>query len=535
MKNLVTTFIILGHCFYLQAQTFHLLADINPGTANSHMNADNASIAYHDVMLFTANDGMHGNELWLYDGTNVSLLKDIRPGAASSNCKNYYLLNDKVLFTAQDSAHGVEWWITDGTANGTNLLKDIFPGTAGGVATSSYDRPNFIVFKNEIYFTGANRSDDYELWKTNGTEAGTKLVKNIAEDGFSINFPSYPRYYAEYQGALYFSCRKGFWKTNGTTAGTVLVAVDDPEDVFGLEPVDLISNGDYLLFIQNTNLWASDGTTAGTKKIQSLGNVYLNWSGNRFSRLGNIVLFPGSDATHGEELWRSDGTAAGTSIVKDLDPGTDGYTPQNNLVFKNKVFYKGDDGNTGIELFCSDGTEAGTKLVRNIASGSNSGFYLPTEIFADSNHLYMSAGAAFNTELWVSDGTTAGTYGIDINPNGESHPIQLNSFQGKLFFFASTDATGFEPYILDLTTGIEDIPAISTVNVYPNPVLDFIHVDMPSNLSLQSTLYDVQGNVAIPTTTSTDIDIKHLPSGSYFLRIEDQQRRVQVRKVMIAK
>jgi len=534
MKSLFSTFIacilIISN---IQAQTFTRLGDINPGTANAHMNADIASIAYHDKMLFTANDGTHGNELWQYDGTTVSLLKDIYSGAASSNCKNYFLVNDKVVFTAQDSAHGVELWITDGTAAGTQLLKDVFPGTAGGVFTSFSDAPNFYIFNNELYFTGANRSDDFELWKTNGTESGTKLVKNIAADGMTIFSSSFPTDYAEYQGALYFSCRKGLWKTNGTTAGTVLVEDKDPEDVFGLEPIDLVSNGDYLLFIQNTNLWSSDGTSAGTKKIQNLGNVYLNWSGNRFTRLGNKVLFPGSDATHGEELWISDGTSAGTSLVTDLDPGTDGYTPQNNLLYKGKVYYKGDNGNSGIELFSSDGTAAGTQLVKNIGSGSNSGFYLPTEIYTDGDYLYMSAGPAFNTELWVSDGTTNGTYGIDINPDDESHPIQLNAFDGKLFFFASTEEEGYEPYILDLTTGIEEQLPLASVQVYPNPVQDFIQIENVENLILQVSLYDAKGNLVRKGDQWNKIDVRDQSAGIYFIRLEDEKGRVMLKKTVV--
>lgn len=520
MRNLsfLLFFIIVGISDLAYGQMPQRIADINAGTGSSILDEHNVVIALNEKLIFTANDGIHGHEIWIYDGNEVSLLKDIYTGAGHSNAQNYFLINDRIIFTALDSAHGVEWWSTDGTPEGTQMVKDIFPGAAEGVYTGINNGAYFHLFNGSVYFAGAHRSNDFELWKTDGTSGGTVLVKNISPDGGTNFFPSFPEDYAELNGTLFFSCREGLWKTNGTTSGTVLVEDEDPEDVFGLEPEDLVSNGQYVLFIQNSNLWRSDGTSAGTIKIQDLGYVSLNWFGNRFTALGNMVLFPGNDSEHGDELWRTDGTTEGTSLVIDLDPGFSGYAPQNNIAFKDKMYYKGDNGSSGIEFWSSDGTAAGTKLIKDIDPGSSSGFYLPTEIYTDGDHIYMSAGESFNKELWVSDGTTAGTYEIEINPSGDSHPRKFYRYGDQLFFFASTDEFGSEPYLLDLmSTSIEDISDKNPYAVYPNPTDGLIHI-MPFNTDAVHSLLSLNGHVLIEKITAETIDLSPYPEGIYILK-----------------
>lgn len=520
MKALyLSTLLCLFTIAILNGQAFQRIADINPGPGNSVFREYNVAIEFNGKLLFTANDGAHGYEVWVYDGNEATLLKDIFSGPGHANAQNYFLLDDKVIFTARDSAHGVEWWSTDGTSEGTLLLKDIFPGTAGGVFTGVNNRAYFLLFNGEVYFTGAHRSNDYELWKTDGTSAGTVLVKNIVPDGFG-NFSSFPEDYAEHNGSLYFACSEGLWKTNGTSSGTVLVEDEDPEDVFGLKPNDLMSNGDYLIFIQNSDLWRSDGTAAGTVKIKDLNYVNLNWFGNRFTRLGNILLFPGADPVNGEELWRTDGTSAGTHIVIDLDPGDDGYAPQNNIAFKGKMYYKGDDGSKGIEFWSSDGTAAGTELVKDIYPGFISGFSLPTEIYTDGEYMYLT-GDSFEEELWISDGTPEGTYEVDINPDDDSQPSKFYGFDNKLFFFAYSEESGVEPYILDPTlTATDDVLENSRIQLYPNPTFGTLYILTEESAEVTHTVLDIHGRMLINKLKGNSIDMSDAPAGFYFLQTQ---------------
>lgn len=443
--SLLSLFLCLTFC-YLKGQSVRQLADINPGAGSSAAFNANSAIYHNGVLFFAANDGIHGDELWVYENSEVRLLKDINEGPKGSEIQHMHIVGGKVIFTAKTDAYGTEWWISDGSAEGTELLADINIGSSGGVYASYFNpAEGFIVYNDELYFTGITNGD-HELWKTDGTAEGTKLVKNIASF-----VSSYPGSYAVFNNELYFSCRQGLWKTDGSSGGTVLVEDKDPEDVFGFEPAGLFATDDYLIMMQNNNLWISDGTSSGTKKIADFESINLNWGGPRFTYVNGIVLFPADDGITGDELWRTDGTAAGTRLVKDVWPGSEGYAPQNTVLFKNRLFYKGDDGETDIELFVSDGTEAGTHLFYEF-SESGSGFSLPTEIVADEHFIYMNAGRAFSKELWVTDGKAINTFEIDINPSGESRPNSFYLFDNKLFCFAHTNENGFEPYIVDLSS-----------------------------------------------------------------------------------
>ena len=117
----------------------------------------------------------------------------------------------------------MELWKTDGTESGTVMVKDITPGTDpwGGPG-------NFIVFDNALHFV-ANGGSGSELWKSDGTASGTALVKDIypGNDNFGDVASSNPANLTEFNGALYFSATDGngteLWKSDGTELGTLKV------------------------------------------------------------------------------------------------------------------------------------------------------------------------------------------------------------------------------------------------------------------------------------------------------------------------
>jgi len=111
---------------------------------------------------------------------SVSLLKDIYFGPDDSFPLDFTLLNNKLIFRATDSANGRELWITDGTAAGTTLLKDINPG---GDSFPFY----FTRFNNRVFFRANDGTNGIELWVTDGTAAGTTLLRDINPGaGFSL-------------------------------------------------------------------------------------------------------------------------------------------------------------------------------------------------------------------------------------------------------------------------------------------------------------------------------------------------------------
>ena len=84
------------------------------------------------------------------------------------------LPSGKWFFTANDGTTGRELWITDGTPAGTMLLKDIYPGT-----TSGLNNFQSRVVGNLLYFVADDGFSGTELWVSNGTPAGTLKAKEF--------------------------------------------------------------------------------------------------------------------------------------------------------------------------------------------------------------------------------------------------------------------------------------------------------------------------------------------------------------------
>lgn len=302
MKRLILSLTSLLFINFLAwGQSVMMIGDINPGSDSSMPSAYTTRTVINDLLLFVADDGEHGEEIWVFDGVEAKLLKDIHEGPESIDIEAFVHFNNQVYFPVSDGVHGVEWWITDGTEEGTNLFMDINPGAESGVSYFQYQNQS-IIYNDEMYFAGADEEINYELWKTDGTVEGTRMVKNIAADNSSFNIGSHPAWFIELNGELLFNTREGLYKSNGTEAGTMVVQADDPYDVFGFDPTNIISMGDYALMYTYERLWRSDGTESGTYDIANLGHTSTEGRNDRIVRYGDLALFPAVDPVSGEEM-----------------------------------------------------------------------------------------------------------------------------------------------------------------------------------------------------------------------------------------
>src|SRR3954471_3246916 len=130
------------------------------------------------AIFFVRTTDANGAELWVTDGTpgGAHLVKDINSGTASSAPFNLFNANGSLFFDANDGIHGPELWISNGTSAGTTLLKDINPATTA--FTDSAAR-NFTALNSTIFFIANDGTHGLELFKPDGTPAGTVMVADI--------------------------------------------------------------------------------------------------------------------------------------------------------------------------------------------------------------------------------------------------------------------------------------------------------------------------------------------------------------------
>ena len=179
--------------------------------------------------------------------------------------RNLTNVNGVLLFSASTTAAGDELWRSDGTAAGTVMVKDINPGAAGAF---NFPFTPFVTVNGTAFFAAFSSTAGVELWKTDGTAAGTVMVKNIAPGAGSSN----PSNLVDVNGTLFFTAfASGFGtellKSDGTDAGTVMVSDINPA-AFSSSPANLTNVNGTLFFTARTGigveLWKSDGTAAGT-------------------------------------------------------------------------------------------------------------------------------------------------------------------------------------------------------------------------------------------------------------------------------
>lgn len=191
--------------------------DINP-TGDSLPD----SLAAVGGMLYFAATGdlAVGQELWKSDGTGLgtTLVADINPGNRNSN-PNQFVESGGIVFFTAISGSGRELWKTDGTAAGTQIVRDINPGNLNSDPIWLTD------VDGTLFFIAYNGTFGNELWKSDGTLAGTQIVKDIRSGSSSSVNPPLGGWLTNVNGTLFFAAAttlEGYelWKSDGSSAGT---------------------------------------------------------------------------------------------------------------------------------------------------------------------------------------------------------------------------------------------------------------------------------------------------------------------------
>ena len=465
------------------------------------------------LVFYNADDSSSGLEvgLWVSDGTAAGtyevggVLNSGVVGASSSGLIPGYItaFGNGVLFRGNDSGAGIGLWFSDGTAQDTYEIGGLRDAGVSGAYQSpagggGLEPNNILTFGSKALFFGLDSSDNFSLWATDGTVGGTIELGGIKNAGISgayaLGFA--PQNFSVIGNKVLFSALdtdnyRGLWVTDGTTAGTVEVgglknagvANADSGPSLSLAPLNFVAVGTKAFFqgYDSNNyqaLWVTDGTPSGTLEIgganhdQVQGQSTLGLNGNNVAAFGTEALFSGNDANYKTGLWITDGTVSGTTEIGGLGeagiPNVDGVglIPTNITAIGNgkAVFVGFDNSGSSMwgELWATDGTANGTIELGGIGnkglSGIGSSGIVPESGGSILTHftsignkvVFEGIDASGLSTLWVTDGTTAGTFeiggvnnaGVAGAPAGGLLTSQFVASGNVAYFVAQSETTG---------------------------------------------------------------------------------------------
>jgi ELWxxDGT repeat protein len=452
--------------------------------------------AMGDYAAFIADDGVNGLSVFRSDGTAGGTHRLEYPCTAPCEPQPFAALGSGFLFLDADAL-----WITHGTSASTRKLVTPFNFTLFGDNIGSQE----ITAQGLVYFVATNgnaATSPYDLWRSDGTPAGTFALGNFSTSGYG------PTELFTIAGEAYFGGDDGsgpaLWKTDGTVAGTRVVArFPPPPNVIGPGPYPLGVAGKELILESYTaahgmELWRSNGTAAGTRALPELvpgpgspglydsfalgtrmlfavddGHSENIWQtdGASLERLtnfksrsvfpldyvflpvsfGRIAFFAADDGVHGSELWSTDGTAAGTHMVKDICPGACSSFPYGYSTFAGQLLFAADDGVHGTELWATDGTAGGTRMIADVCPGS-CGSVPYQQAVAGPRALFLAQNASSAYQLWSTNGTAAGTIRLTRFDDPGFNLVGDDAEVNGVLLFAGADPThGIEPWVSDGT------------------------------------------------------------------------------------
>jgi len=374
-------------------------------------------------------------ELWRSDGTaaGTAAIHDL-PGKVYGAPSGLTAAGGRAFVATADGT-GAQLWVSDGTPAGTSMARSFSGGAGPSLATAAGSRLFFVAS------AGAAR----QLWTSDGTAVGTRPLASFpGADPFARTVSLRAAGGKVYFKVGNAAGGADLWASDGTAAGTVPLTAFGAADRFPypflpgmVEPL-----GDRVLFVAldgagDPRLWAAGGNPSSAAPLAGCagGCPLLESLPSQFSslvRLGDRVLFAGSYAQRSAQLWASDGTGAGTRVVSQGEPADLG------VALGAGYFAASTPG--GEAVFRTDGTAAGTRRLTPLGTGPT--FDSPLQPVAAGGKVFFSAAPSVEDgpQLWTTDGTTAGTALVTlIGVDGPSSaPQGLARLGGGLVWIADS-------------------------------------------------------------------------------------------------
>lgn len=459
-------------------------------------------------------------ELWTSDGSNEGTVKLLNYSPTSIFAEpKFGIVDNKLLFLAS-SQNKTGLWSSDGSIGGTNFIKPMSSTIA-----------SFFTFNHEGYFWAVQDqrvSNNYNLWRTDGTSNNTKIAfpqlleqrdinklystNNklfvIASDGSKkrlwvsdVNRQSLEMIKdslntkIELQSdvcfttnsTIFFPLKSRFlgnelWVSNGTSQGTHFL-----KDINTATKSSISYDFSEGRVINNNLYFASQEyedarlelTIANEKRAvfvkDSLPNSnrefpqYLGRSPSLLADLGRGVLFSGLDSLHGQELWLTNSTNNGTVLLKDINLGKSSSNPTNVIQFGLKSYFEASDGIHGRELWVTDGTTTGTNLVRDFYPDNSDEYSsIYSKIWFDNKLILITQDAQYGRELWkMEENENLFVRLIDRTTTSQIHiPIHgLKVHQNKIYYIANTSTNS--PSLWSTNAEIGGAQLIKEMRIYP--------------------------------------------------------------------
>lgn len=454
--------------------------------------------------LFFLGDSEHGLEPWISDGTpaGTHLWSEIRPGPEGISLQHELVLPERVdaglVLILDDGTNGFEPWLFPEDGSAPQLVADLTPGPGGSWIRWLGESDGVLLM-----------SIEGDLWKTDGTGAGTALVAPLAR---TVS-PSLPTTFTDAGDLLYFVAHLPIenhgghpGRTDGTEPGSRLLAGDfGVGNVIG--GVSVLDGGTVIGTTdlgESTLIWSTQGDEAlPLVDVAVRCDVHHDCPiGYVPPSAGPVALFAERSVGEGTEVWSLDGTPEGTELFLDLVPGAASSSPAQWIDAGDEVWFTALDG-AGIEsVWRSEGTPATTGPFEVIGDDpetravaiwpidAESGrfyFLRPGELGIDLWYVDSSASAptavhlgfgygtirwlgivgerilftareakdpGFGEELWASDGTPIGTRLLrDVHPGPDGSSIYWSASLGNLLLFSACEpVAGCEAWRSDGTT-----------------------------------------------------------------------------------
>lgn len=377
-----------------------LRADLIPGTGTS---SPSRLIESQGVQYFVAVGVGIGKELWRYSPQSdvFEPPMDINNGISGSEPYALCGTGAALYFSAVHAETGEELWVVRDHHSAPEIFADIYPGPE-----SSF--PYYTVeIKGRVVTVATSPVYGRELWISDILQEELVLLADINTDS-SVNPSSFPEQFTSAGDTLYFTANDiehgtELWRTDGTREGTRMV-----KDIFpnspSSNPENLVALGNVLYFtaddgIKGVELWRSDGSAEGTSIVFDIHPTGDAAPGNLIE-FKNRLYFSAFEPLQGEELWTLE-VGGQPRLLKGIAPGEASSTPEKFFVWKDFLYFQADDGVHGRELWRTDGTEEGTVMVSDIVDApfQSGAIHSPTE---HKGRLYFASDFdELGTELWA--------------------------------------------------------------------------------------------------------------------------------------